>query len=217
VAQRLENRYGQLRWQAHGEPLEILIKTILSQNTNDNNRDKAFAKLKERFPRYEDLVHADTEQIAEAIEIGGLHHQKARRIQKILQQIEEEQGSFNLSYLDSLSTEESLKELLRFEGVGKKTAGVVLLFSLKKPYFPVDTHIDRISRRLGLIKKGEEPHDKLNLLIPNELKYQLHLHLIRHGRETCKAIRPKCAICIINDLCPAFLDTVNDLAKKPVN
>lgn len=201
VAARLEERYGKLEWKIHGNPLEILIKTVLSQNTNDNNRDRAYRSLKEAFPTYAAIVDAGVSEVAEAIKVGGLHHQKARRIKQTLEEIRAERGAFDLSYLTQMGTGDGLKELLRFDGVGKKTAGVVLLFGLKRPYFPVDTHINRISRRLELVEKGKDPHDKLNRIVPDELKYQLHLHLIRHGRETCKAIKPRCEVCVINDLC----------------
>ena len=202
IAARLERKYGRLRWRSHGDPLDMLIKTILSQNTNDNNRDRAYTALKKRFPTYEAIVTANQNELAEAIKVGGLHHQKAKRIQEVLRKIKRERGSFDLGYLKKLNTAEAVKELTKFDGVGKKTAGVVLTFSLNKPYFPVDTHIGRITYRLGLVKKNEDPHDVMNKLVPNELKYQLHLHLIQHGRETCKARKPKCDMCIINALCP---------------
>lgn len=202
IAARLEEKYGRLPWRAHGEPLDVLIKTILSQNTNDLNRDRAYASLKERFPTYEAILEASEEELAEAIKQGGLHRQKARRIQKILKEIKSEQGTFDLGHLKGLSLKDALKKLLRYEGVGKKTAGIVLLFSLKMPYFPVDTHIGRITKRLGLVRGSQDPHEAMNELVPDELKYQLHLHLISHGRETCRARRPRCAKCVISDLCP---------------
>ncbi len=202
IAERFERSYGPIPWEDHGNPLNVLILTILSQNTNDGNRDRAYRSLRERFPDYESMVSAPVEELAEAIRVGGLHRQKAERIQRILRAIRTEQGSYDLSYLSDLSREEALKELLKFKGVGKKTAGIVLSFSLGKPYFPVDTHITRITRRLGLVKKGQDPHDVMNKLVPDDLKYQLHLHLIRHGRETCKARKPRCDDCVIRDLCP---------------
>jgi len=202
IAARLEEHYGPIPWRSHGDPLDVLIRTILSQNTNDLNRDRAYRSLRERFPTYEAMVKAPEGELAEAIRAGGLHRQKARRIQKILREIKRERGAFDLGHLKKLSREEALHELLKFEGVGKKTAGIVLTFSLGKPYFPVDTHIGRITRRLRLVKKGEDPHDVMNGLVPDRLKYQLHLHLIRHGRETCRARRPRCEACLIRDLCP---------------
>lgn len=202
VARRLEARYGPLGWRGHGDPLDVLIKTILSQNTNDANRDRAYTALRQGFPTWEAVAAAPEAAIAEAIRPGGLHRQKARVIKHVLNTLLRERGQLKLDYLADMSLEEAMRELMRFPGVGKKTAGIVLLFALKKPYFPVDTHIKRITRRLGWVKSGD-PHDKLNPLIPDELKYQLHLHLIRHGRETCRARRPRCADCILNDLCPS--------------
>ncbi len=202
IAKRLEQHYGKLSWQSHGDPLDVLILTILSQNTNDQNRDRAYESLKQKFPTYEGIARAPTERVAEAIKVGGLHQQKAKRIQEILQRIQKERGHYDLRYLGALSTEEAVQELLKFDGVGKKTTGVVLTFSLNKPYFPVDTHIDRITRRLGLVKKREDPHDVMNELVPDRLKYQFHLHLIWHGRQTCKARKPFCDRCVIADLCP---------------
>jgi len=202
IASRFEELYGPIPWKSHGDPLDILILTILSQNTNDTNRDRAYESLKEKFPSYEAIVKADVEKLAEAIQVGGLHRQKARRIQKILRAIQAEHGKFSLDHLKELSREEALQDLLQHDGVGKKTAGIVLTFSLNKPYFPVDTHITRITRRLRLIKNKQDPHDVMNRLVPDHLKYQLHLHLIRHGRETCKARKPLCEPCVINDLCP---------------
>lgn len=202
IAARFEEFYGPIMWKSHGDPLDVLILTILSQNTNDTNRDRAYESLKEKFPGYEAIVKAHVKKLAEAIKVGGLHRQKAHRIQKILCEIKAEHGRYSLDHLKKLSREEALRELLKHDGVGKKTAGIVLTFSLNKPYFPVDTHIHRITRRLRFVKKNQDPHDIMNALVPDHLKYQLHLHLIRHGRETCKARKPLCESCVINDLCP---------------
>jgi len=202
IARRLEAHYGPLPWRKQGEPLEVLILTILSQNTNDGNRDRAYAALCRRYPAFQDIAAADPDELARTIQVGGLQRQKSRRIQEILREIYREQGSFDLGYLAELSRERALKELLRFKGVGKKTAGIVLTFSLNKPYFPVDTHIKRITARLELVRPGEDPHEVMNRLVPDALKYQLHLHLIRHGRETCRARKPACASCVIAQLCP---------------
>lgn len=202
IAARFEEFYGPIPWKSHGDPLDILILTILSQNTNDTNRDRAYESLKARFPSYEAIVKAPVKKLAEAIKVGGLHHQKAQRIQEILRKIKAEHGSYSLDHLKRLSREQALQELLQYDGVGKKTAGIVLTFSLNKPYFPVDTHIHRITHRLRLVKNRQDPHDVMNALVPDHLKYQLHLHLIRHGREMCKARKPLCDSCVISDLCP---------------
>jgi endonuclease-3 len=202
ITKRLEKHYDPLTWRSHGDPLDILILTILSQNTNDQNRDRAYESLKKRFPTYESMVRAPTEKVAEAIKVGGLHQQKAKRIQEILKRIKQERGDYDLGYLRDLNTDQAVQELLQFDGVGKKTAGVVLTFSLNKPYFPVDTHISRITERLGLVRQNQDAHDIMNKLVPDGLKYQLHLHLIWHGRQTCKARKPLCDQCVIADVCP---------------
>jgi endonuclease-3 len=197
VAKRLERKYGKLRWKRHGEPLDVLIGAILSQNTSDTNSSKAYANLKRKYS-YKDIIDANEDEIAKTIKVGGLHKQKAKRIKQILKEI----YNFDLNQLEHMEIEEALRELIKFKGVGKKTAAVVLLFGLRKPYFPVDTHISRISRRLGIIEdKDKDPHTRLNKLIPDELKYQLHLHLIRYGREICRSRRPLCKDCVISDLC----------------
>ncbi len=214
LATLLEKKYRPLEWQSQGDPLEMLVLTILSQNTNDTNRDRAFASLKKTFSTYESIVRASTEQVADAIKEGGLQYQKAKRIQEVLRRIKQEQGAYDLSYLKDLSTEDAFNELIKFDGVGKKTTGVVLTFSLNKPYFPVDTHIERITHRLGLVKQGEDPHDVMNAVVPTELTYQFHLHLIWHGRETCKARKPLCEQCVIAGLCPVPQHGLPEREKK---
>lgn len=202
IAAHLEEHYGPIPWSSHGDPLDVLIRTIISQNTNDGNRDRAYEALKGRFPDYEAIANCSVEELAEVIRPAGLHRQKAEHIQRLLKELKAEHGAYDVGYLKRLSREEALEELLKFKGVGKKTAGIVLTFSLGKPYFPVDTHINRIAHRLQLVKRGQDPHDVMNELVPDGLKYQLHLHLIRHGRKICRARRPLCHSCVISDLCP---------------
>ncbi len=206
VADRLRARYGELVWHSQTDPLENLIETVLSQNTNDRNRDMAFAALKARYPTWEAVLQASVEELAATIRSAGLNRQKAARIQKILRWLREEQGAFSLDYLRDLGKEDALAGLTRFNGVGKKTAGIVLTFSLDKPYFPVDTHIKRVTRRLGWVEPGEDPHDTMNALVPEELVHAFHLYLIQHGRDTCKARKPRCEACPLNDLCPVFTE-----------
>lgn len=201
AAARLRAHYGPLAWPNRVAPLENLIETILSQNTNDRNRDAAFRALRARYPDWQAVVEAPEAELAEVIRPAGLHRQKARTIQRVLRVLYEEHGAFSLDHLKSLSRDEALAALLRFRGVGKKTAGIVLTFSLGKPYFPVDTHIRRVTRRLGWVGPREDPHDIMNALVPEAWIYPLHLYLIRHGRETCRARRPACARCLLHDLC----------------
>lgn len=202
IASLLEDEYGPMPWKSEGDPLDVLILTILSQNTSDTNRDRAYESLTQHFSSYQEIVDAPMERVSEAIKSGGMHRQKAGRIQQVLRDIYAEQGDYDLSYLWDMDRDDVLAELTKHKGVGKKTAGIVLTFSLNKPYFPVDTHITRITQRLEFVKKGEDPHDVMNALVPDELIYAFHLHLIYHGRETCKARNPLCEQCVIRKHCP---------------
>ena len=203
VAKRLLDRYGEVEI-ARSDPLEELITTILSQNTNDTNRDRAYRSLLERFGILAAVKDAPVEEIAEAIKIGGLHNQKSMRIKNVLAHIVQERGSLDISFLDDLALEQAMNWLLSFPGVGRKTAGIVMLFSFSKPYFPVDTHIRRITQRLGLVGPKEDPHKRMNELIPRDPKLmrRLHLHLIRLGREVCHPRSPDCSHCPVSEHCP---------------
>lgn len=185
------------------EPLDILIATILSQNTNDLNSHRAFENLKKKFPDYEAIINADLTEIEEAIKIGGLANQKARRIRALLQELKEKQGSFDLSFLKNFSVEEGVKFLTSFKGVGFKTASCVLLFSFGKNVFPVDTHIHRILNRVGIVKTKtpDETFLRIQNLIPDGMAYSLHTGLIKFGRVICKAREPLCGVCPIYKLC----------------
>jgi endonuclease-3 len=203
IAARLRDRYGSIEV-TRRDPVEELVLTILSQNTNDRNRDRAYAALMERFGSLAAVKDASPEEIAAAIRVGGLHHRKGERIKQVLARIAAERGKLDLSFLGELPLDAALSWLLSFPGVGRKTAGIVLLFSFGKPYFPVDTHIARVTRRLGLVGPKEDPHAKMNALLPPDpaLMAQLHLGLIRLGRELCSPRRPKCSPCPLCDLCP---------------
>ncbi|MCS6858980.1 MAG: hypothetical protein NZT92_01515, partial [Abditibacteriales bacterium] len=188
----LADTYGKKVNRHREDPLEELIITILSQHTNDSNRDRAYRTLRQRFPTWEDVRTARVADIADAIRCGGLANQKAARIKDILNQIKQERGELNLDFLHDISVEEAEAFLRRFNGVGPKTVACVLLFACRKPLFPIDTHIDRILRRLGWIDAKmttEAAHAFMRPRVPDEMKYQLHVNLIRHGRETCKAQR----------------------------
>lgn len=201
VKQQLQNEYGIPKKRDRNPPLETLIKTVLSQNTTDLNRDRAWESLRKRFSSYEEMDKASSAEIAESIKSGGLQHQKAQTIKRILRTLRKTRGEYSLKYLENCSTEEVLNELESIKGVGRKTAAVVSLFALDKHYFPVDTHVRRVTSRLGLVSSGEDHHKVLNKLIPDKVKYQLHLQLIRHGREICKARTPACDICILLERC----------------
>jgi len=216
VHQLLIEEYGQREWRPRLDPLGELIFTILSQNTSDMNRDRAWTRLKERFPTWESVLAADATDIAEAIRPGGLADIKAPRIQEALRAIKREQrpeldegrSEFTLDFLTEMEVEEAKRWLTSLNGVGPKTAAIVLLFSLGKPAFPVDTHVHRVSRRLGLIgpkTSREQAHEVLEELLPPEIYYTFHLNLIAHGREVCKSQQPRCATCVLQEHCDYYL------------
>ncbi len=186
------------------DPLSELILTILSQNTADTNSGRAYDSLRERFPTWEAVLGADPADLAEAIHIGGLANIKAPRIQEILRQLQEERGSLSLDFLADIPVADAREYLTSLHGVGPKTAACVLLFALRKPVFPVDTHVHRVTRRLGLIPQKATP-EKTGLLleemVPEEVYYPFHVNLIRHGRAVCKAGRPRCEACPIAQEC----------------
>ncbi len=211
VHQRLLAAYGEPRWRPHLPPLDELVSTILSQNTNDVNRDRAFERLRRRFPTWEQVRDAPLDELTEAIRPAGLARQKAPRIQKALRQITAEQGSLTLDFLADMPLKEARAWLLGLDGVGPKTAAIVLLFSLGRPAFPVDTHVHRLSRRLGLIGErvsAEKAHRLLEALVPPRWYYALHLNLIRHGRQVCQARKPNCPACSLSDVCDYFAAAV---------
>jgi len=203
IARELDERFGEVE-DRPDDPVETLVATILSQNTNDSNRDRAYRSLIERFGTLEAVADADEDEIAGAIRIGGLHHGKARSIKGSLRRIIEKRRRLDLSFLSGLTIEEGLDWLLSLPGVGNKTAGIILLFSFDKPYFPVDTHIRRVLGRVGLIENGEDPHRVMNRILPKDpvLMRRLHLHLIRLGRTTCHPRHPDCPTCPLSPGCP---------------
>ncbi len=181
--------------------------TILSQNTSDGNRDRAYEVLRRRFPDWDAVRTAPRRDVEAAIRTAGLWKQKARTLQETLEAIREERGSLDLSHLASLSDSEVIEYLTRFRGVGVKTAACVLCFAMRRPYMPVDTHVHRVSRRLGLITdlaSADQAHESLNResVVPSELRFSFHIQLIRHGRRVCRAGRPACERCVLADLCP---------------
>ena len=209
VYQLLIEEYGQQEWHPR-EPLSVLISAILSQNTSDVNRDQAWERLKERFPTWESVQAANPVEIAEAIRPGGLANVKAPRIQEILRAIRRERGEFTLDFLAEMEVDEARQWLTSLNGVGPKTAAIVLLFSLGKPAFPVDTHVHRVSRRLGLIglkTSREQAHEVLEELLTPEIYYTFHLNLIAHGREVCKARRPRCTACVLREHCDYYRES----------
>jgi endonuclease III len=204
VHQRLLDFYGSPTWRFPLPALDELISTILSQNTNDRNRDRAFVSLRQAFPTWEQVRDADPAAVVAAIRPAGLANQKGPRIQHVLRRITAECGSLDLSFLSALALEEARTWLMQFKGVGPKTAAIVLCFSLGRPAFPVDTHIYRVTGRLGLRPPGmtvEQAHPYLEALFPAEAYYAAHLNLIRLGREVCAARKPVCVRCPLQALC----------------
>ena len=205
--QALLRFYGEPTWRDPLPAIDELVSTILSQNTNDNNRDKAFAALRKHFPTWEVVRDADPEEVMAAIRPAGLANQKGPRIQQVLREITAERGSLDLSFLADLPTEQASAWLMHFKGVGPKTAAIVLQFALGIPAFPVDTHVYRVSGRLGLRPQSmsvEKAHPHLASLLPPEAYYAAHLNFIRLGREICQARRPNCPACPIQDQCDYY-------------
>ena len=207
VYQRLSEVYGIPEWRDPLAPLDELVSTILSQNTNDRNRDQAYQRLRARFSTWEAVMDAPPGEVIDAIRPAGLANQKGPRIQAVLRQIATERGSLDLTFLNDLSGDEALAWLMRFKGVGPKTAAIVLVFSLGKPAFPVDTHVHRVSGRIGLRPEkinAEQAHTYLAGVFQPEQYGPGHLNLIRLGREICHARKPDCPHCPLTQLCDFY-------------
>ena len=207
VHQRLLEFFGEPTWRSPFPPLDELICTILSQNTNDTNRDRAFESLRAGFPTWEAVRDAPAADVIEAIRPAGLANQKGPRLQAALKSITEQRGELDLSFLKEYTPGAALDWLMQFKGVGPKTASIVLQFSLGMAAFPVDTHIYRVSGRLGLRPPKmsvEKTHKHLAAQFPPETYYAAHLNIIRLGREICRARKPRCEACPLQDLCEHY-------------
>lgn len=203
VYERLVRVFGRPRRTGHLDPVSQLVSTILSQNTSDVNRDRAYNRLRARFPTWEGVRDGDVREVREAIRSAGLSEVKAPRIQHALQRITQPDGHMSLDFLREMSVEEAKAWLTNIKGVGPKTAAIILLFSMGRPAFPVDTHIHRVSKRLALIGprvSREQAHTILEGLVPPNLYYPFHIDVIRHGREICRPT-PRCEVCPLRDLC----------------
>jgi endonuclease-3 len=202
VRARLRELYGIPSAAPHGRPLDELILTVLSQSTNDRNRDVAFRALRERFEGWEAVRDAPLEAVEEAIRPGGISKVKSRRIQEILRAIGD---PLSLDWMASAPVQASRDALCELPGVGRKTAACVLLFSFGLREVPVDTHVSRVATRLGLLRPGapfEEQHDAMLAFTPPGAELELHLNLLRHGRRTCHARNPECSACALSRMCP---------------
>jgi len=210
VHHRLLDAYGEPTWRPHLDAVSELVSTMLSQNTNDTNRDVAYDRLRAKFATWEEVRDAEPDQVIEAIRPAGLANQKGPRIQDALKLISEERGELSLDFLGEWPIDDAKEWLSSIKGVGPKTAAIVLLFSLGRPAFPVDTHVHRVTRRLGLIGpkvSREKAHDELEDLVPSDEYYPLHLNLIRHGRQVCTSRKPNCPVCVLRDLCEYYRST----------
>lgn len=202
---RLLRFYGELEPPRRSDPLEELVLTVLSQNTSDANSFRAYESLRRRFPTWEELAAARPSEVAAAIRSGGLANVKAPRILAILREIRNREGSLDLSLLRRMPDAEAREYLTSLPGVGPKTAAVVLAFSLGRPALPVDTHVHRVASRLGLIPpkaSAQRAHEVLEEITPPDIRVEMHVGLIRLGREICKAGRPRCEDCPLAGLCP---------------
>ena len=205
--QRLMDLYGYPEWRDPLPPMDELVCTILSQNTNDVNRDRGFNQLLARFDSWEEVRNADVDEIIDAIRVAGLANQKGKRIKQVLNQIYDERGDLDLTFLKEIPREEALKWLIKFKGVGPKTAAIVLQFSLDIPAFPVDTHVNRVTGRLGIRPEKmsvEKAHAYMESLLPPETYYPAHLNIIRFGRQICHARKPACDQCPLTDICDFY-------------
>jgi len=205
ILRRLRRAYGDPPAPRRLPPLDELILTVLSQNTNDTNRDRAYADLRARFPSWDDVADAPLPAIARAIRRGGLGPTKSVRLREILRSLRGRAIPLDARAFARMRSTALWDLLVGLKGVGPKTAACVLLFSLGRPFFPVDTHVHRVARRLGLVPDAADAvkaQELLQAAIPPDDVYDLHMLLIRHGREVCLARRPLCSRCPLNDICP---------------
>jgi len=216
VYDRLQDAYGFPTWRQHLDPVSEIVSTILSQNTTDINRDRAFESLKARYPTWEEVRHAPLPEIEDAIRSAGMARQRAPRIKHALTYIVEARGELSLDFLKEMPIEEAKAWLTGIKGIGPKTAAIVLLFSLGIPAFPVDTHVHRVTLRLGLAPartSAPKVQELMEAMMPEDAYYPYHINLITHGRRVCKAQRPRCTECFLADLCDHFQENVQPAAE----
>jgi len=208
VLRLLRAEYGSGRRHGRSNPADSLIATILSQHTADRNSGLAFERLKERYASWADIADADVNELASVIRPAGLGNIKAARIQSVLHELDRRHGSMDLAFLNDLPLTEARELLRTLPGVGPKTAACVLLFACDLPALPVDTHVHRVTKRLGLIgatDSAERAHDALEALVPAEDVYDFHVTVIAHGRQVCQARRPRCEVCVLQQHCEYWL------------
>lgn len=187
--------------------MDELVSCILSQNTNDTNRDRGFDALKARYPNWQDVVDAPVDELIDTIRVAGLANQKGPRIQEILQFINAERGDYNIDFLGEIPIDEAKAWLTSLNGIGPKTAAIVLCFAFGRPAFPVDTHVHRVSTRIGFLPEkitAEKAHPMMEALVPPDDYYAFHINLIQHGRSVCHARGPRCERCPLTDHCDYY-------------
>lgn len=207
ISNLLKQEYGIPERRNRRNGIETLIRVILSQNTNSKNSGRAYEALKEKFESPEDIMKANRKELAEIISVSGLHNMKAKRIQECLNRIKEERGKLSLEFLKDTDLDEAREWLTELPGIGPKSAAIILNFRFEKAAFPVDTHVFRVSKRLGLIPEKstrEKAHKLMEGLVPEDRMYEVHVNLIRHGREVCKAPTPVCSECSLTKVCDYF-------------
>ena len=203
----LVRKYGKTVSERTLPPVDELVMTILSQHTSDTNMLKAFESLKKRYASWEEVLVAPQNELAEVIRSSGMFNLKAKRIQSTLREINERVGKLDLTLLEDMPLEKAKTWLTSLHGVGPKTAAIVLLFSFGRPTLPVDTHVWRVTKRLGIISQNvsrEGAHELLEKIVPRDCIHSLNNNLVRHGREICKAQRPQCEICFLSDICDYY-------------
>ncbi len=206
IIEKLSAIYGEFEQTPRYNALDELIFTVLTQHTSDLNAERAFIQLRESIPTWEEVMVSDQQAIADAIFHGGMSNQKSKRIKDILATILERHGDLEIEFLRNYELEDARKWLVELPGVGPKTAAVVMAFALGMPAFPVDTHIHRVSKRLGLIEEkttADAAHEIMERQVRPELRFQLHMQMITHGRQICKARRPLCGECPLSADCPS--------------
>lgn len=215
VLEGLSQLYPPLVWRKEGSTLDILLLTILSASTTDQNSGQAFRNLQQRYPSYEAMLDAPLPELVETVRVAGLANQKAPRIQRALQRVLEERGAFDLEFLGELPSEEARAWLTSIDGIGLKTASIVISFGFNGAAFPVDTHINRVCQRIGFTPEGTTPekaHTIMEAMIPPHDYFSFHVQVIEHGRKVCHARKPQCSQCPIIDWCDYYQ---NGATSKP--
>lgn len=199
--------YGNSRHGNPQKPIDDLVFIILSNQTEEYSYSETYEALRTKYPDWSQLLGADKDEIANAIRSGGLYNKKASQIKNALQKIWSDFGDLTLDDLRNLSDEDAITYLMSLPGISGKTARCILLYTLERKVFPVDTHVWRISRRLGLAPSTPKPTDRqrqdLEAKIPVRLRYTLHVNMVSHGRQTCTTYWPKCETCVLADICPS--------------